>query len=84
MILLLGLMPGMLSQSNNVSIGHLLPLLHVDLLAEIKFALDASQNLLENLIREVSIHDLVDLVFRNLTLAEGKGSVLDHSAHLLW
>ena len=83
MILLFSLVLSMLRKRHNVSVGQLLPLLHVDLFAEIKFALDTPENLLENLVREVRINNLVHLVLGDLALAESEGCVLDHGTHLL-
>ena len=83
MILLFSLVLSVLCKRHNVSVGQLLPLLHVDLFAEIKFALDTPENLLENLVREVRIDNLVHLVLGDLALAESEGCVLDHGTHLL-
>ena len=84
MIFLFCLVLCMLCQCHNVSISQLLPFRHVDLFAEIKFALDTPENLLENFVGEVRIHNLVHLVLRHLALAESEGCVLDHGTHLLW
>jgi len=67
----------------NVFVGALLPFLHINFLALLKVALNASQYCEEDVIIKVLMDDFADLTLTDFTLLEGKSGILNNGTHLL-